>query len=57
MQDERAWKEERELMEKIVEVEERRQRRRQEIEFEEFQILKEQQEVMKNIEILMKCYK
>lgn len=53
LQDERAWKEERELMEKIVEVEERRQRRRQEIEFEEFQILKEQQEVMKNIEILM----
>ena len=44
------------VMQKIVEVEERQRKRKQDIEFEEFQILKEQQEVMKNIELLMKCY-
>ena len=54
--DEKAFKEEMAVMQKIVEVEERQRRRKQDIEFEELQILKEQQEVMKNIELLMKCY-
>jgi hypothetical protein len=54
--DEKAFKEEVAMMQKLIEVEERKKRRKQEIEFEEFQILKEQQEVMKNIELLMKCY-
>ena len=54
--DEKAFKEEMQVMQKIVEVEERQRKRKQDIEFEEFQILKEQQEVMKNIELLMKCY-
>jgi hypothetical protein len=54
--DEKAFKEEVAMMQKLIEVEERQKRRKQEIEFEEFQILKEQQEVMKNIELLMKCY-
>ena len=54
--DEKAFKEEMAGMQKIVEVEERQRRRKQDIEFEELQILKEQQEVMKNIELLMKCY-
>ena len=54
--DEKNFKEEMAVMQKIVEVEERQRRRKQDIEFEELQILKEQQEVMKNIELLMKCY-
>ncbi len=54
--DEKAFKEEMAVMQKIVEVEERQRKRKQDIEFEELQILKEQQEVMKNIELLMKCY-
>lgn len=54
--DEKAFKEEMAVMQKIVEVEERQRMRKQDIEFEELQILKEQQEVMKNIELLMKCY-
>ena len=54
--DEKAFKEEMAVMQKIVEVEERQRRRKQDIEFEELQILKEQQEVMKNIELLIKCY-
>jgi len=54
--DEKAFKEEMAVMQKIVEVEERQRRRKQDIEFEELQILKDQQEVMKNIELLMKCY-
>jgi hypothetical protein len=39
--DEKAFKEEMLVMQKIIEVEERQKRRRQDVEFEELQILKE----------------
>ena len=43
-------------IEKILEFEERKRQRLQDIDFEQYQVLKEQQEVMKNIELLMRCY-
>ena len=43
-------------IEKILDFEERKRQRLQDIDFEQYQVLKEQQEVMKNIELLMRCY-
>lgn len=56
LMDERAFKLEMAAIEKIVEFEERKRRRVKDVEFEQFQVLKEQEEVMRNIELLMKCY-
>ena len=57
LRDERAFREEVATIERIVEFEERKRKRLEDIDFEQFQVLREQQEVMRNIEILMKCYK
>ena len=56
LRDEKAFREEVTTIERIVEFEERKRKRLEDIDFEQFQVLREQQEVMRNIEILMKCY-